>query len=124
MVDGAETSGGGSLRALTGQYLMAKRKKKSRRGAAIRTRVLVGLALATVSLLFAIALIAYLQHGNWQRPAAELASRMGRINHLAARTSVGVLGVVGSGLLALGLGLLAVRFLAGRRLPGRGVAPS
>jgi len=100
---------------------MAKRKKrKGGRGGAFRTRVLVGLALATVALLFAIALVAYLQHGNWQRPADELASRMGRVNHLAARTSIGLLGVVGSGLLAIGLGLLSARFLAGRRLPGTG----
>ncbi|MCA9752353.1 MAG: hypothetical protein KC591_09195, partial [Gemmatimonadetes bacterium] len=99
---------------------MAKRKKKGHSGGALRTRLLVGLTLATVTVLYAIALAAYLQDGNWQRPAAELASRMGRMNHLAARSTVGLLGVTGSVLLAVAGGLLATRFLAGRKLPGTG----
>jgi hypothetical protein len=98
---------------------MAKRRKKKGQGS-LRTRVLTGVVLGTVAVLFAIALIAYLQNGNWQRPPGELASRMGRINHMAARGSVGLLGVVGSVLLALGLGALAARFLAGRKLPFTG----
>lgn len=99
-------------------WMMARKKKRKSASQPIRARFLVGTILATLAVLYGIALAAYLQDQNWQRPADELARQMGQISHLAARWSVDILGALGSVLLAVVLGALGVRSFAGRPLPG------
>jgi S-DNA-T family DNA segregation ATPase FtsK/SpoIIIE len=98
---------------------MAKSKKRKGGSASpLQTRVVVAVLLATSGVLFAIALIAYLQDGNWRADASDLAPRMGRVNFLAARSAVAALGVLGAWLGAVLVGVAAVRVWMGRPLAG------
>jgi len=84
----------------------------------LRTRSLVAIFLVTASILLVVALLAYLQDGNWRRPAAELVERMGRLNYLVAWGTVKAFGAIGSWLVPLALAAVAVRLFAGRAVPG------
>ncbi|MDP6530174.1 MAG: DNA translocase FtsK [Gemmatimonadota bacterium] len=92
--------------------------KSRRRKRSGRPRLLAGLCLLVVALMLAVALVAYIQNGNWRVDSGELAREMGRINHFAASRAIALLGALGAWLLPLGAGAVGVRLLAGRSLPG------
>ncbi|MBZ0270127.1 DNA translocase FtsK 4TM domain-containing protein, partial [bacterium] len=99
---------------------MAKKSKSRKRKShsPLRTRIVLAVLLGTGSVLFAIALIAYLQDGNWQASSRELAGNMGRVNFWAARGSVSVVGVIGAWFLAVSAAVASLRLWIGRSLPG------
>ncbi len=97
---------------------MAKKKRKGGGSSSLQTRVVFSVLLATAGALFSIALIAYLQDGNWRAPAAELAPRMGTINFVAARAAVAVLGVLGAWLAVVLVAAAALRVWMARPIPG------
>ena len=98
---------------------MAKSARKPK-GSPLRTRLLIGILLGTVSALWAVALGAFLMDGNWRLAANELGPRMGTVSYWTAYSSVRALGVVGAWLLPLIGGALCVRLVTGRRIPGTG----
>jgi DNA segregation ATPase FtsK/SpoIIIE-like protein len=97
---------------------MAKSSKKRKRS--FRTRAALGVILGTVSVLLAVALLAFLQDGQWRTDPSSLMRRMGRLNYLAASSAVGYLGVPGAWLLTLVMAGLSVRLFSGRRIPAPG----
>lgn len=108
------TVGGASL-------AKTRRKKPQKRtdsGSPLRTRIVLALLLGTVSVLFAIALTAYLQDDNWRAGRASLAPRMGQVNFFAAAFSVRLIGILGSWLVAIVLALGSVRLWLGRSIWG------
>src|SRR5689334_2133356 len=90
-----------------------KRGAPSRRG-----RVLFAVFLGTASALLAVALVAYLQDGNWHQPVGSLAPRMGRVSYAAASTVVRACGAFGAWLVAIALAAFAIRLAVGRPLFG------
>lgn len=90
------------------------RSSKKREVTSPTGRVLLAVALGTVAALLAVALVAYLQDGNWREPADVLAQRMGRVSRFAASGTVRFLGVLGAWLVAATLGALCVRLAVGR----------
>jgi S-DNA-T family DNA segregation ATPase FtsK/SpoIIIE len=76
--------------------------------------VVLAVALGTAAALLAVALLAYVQDGNWREPADVLAARMGRVSRFAAAGTVRACGVLGAWLAAVTLGALAVRLAVGR----------
>jgi S-DNA-T family DNA segregation ATPase FtsK/SpoIIIE len=79
---------------------------------------LLAVALGTGAALLAVALVAYLQDGNWREPADALAARMGRVSRLAASGTVRACGVLGAWLVAVTMAALSVRLAAGRPVFG------
>ena len=94
------------------------RSAKKREASSPRGRVLLSVTLGTAAALLAVALVAYLQDGNWRVPADALAARMGRVSRFAAAGTVRVCGVLGAWLLAVTLAALSVRLAVGRPVFG------
>jgi S-DNA-T family DNA segregation ATPase FtsK/SpoIIIE len=84
----------------------------------LRTRSLLAIVLLTAAILLLVALAAYLQDGNWRLPRSALVDRMGRLNYVAAWSTVKVFGAIGVWLVPIALTALAARLLLGRSVPG------
>lgn len=95
-------------------------KKRTETSSPLRTRIVLALLLGTASVLFAIALTAYLQDGNWRADRADLAPRMGQVNFFAAAFSVGLVGILGAWFVAIALALASIRLWVGRPVLGIG----